>query len=674
MIISNLPLGLKYANLNIKVKQFFQNFKDPKYLVKIALVAAVYFASAKFGLSFAFGVRQVSVVWPPTGIAIAVLLLFGPKFWPGILIGAFASNITTMETVSTALAISIGNTLEGIFANYLLSRFNFDKSFHKVSDIIKFDVLAAGVATLVSATIGTITLGFGGTISWLIFWPTWLTWWLGDATGAIIYAPLILSLPHLKHIKFDIFKILEGMGLLSSTIIVSLLVFTSYLSMVFMPYPIQYIIFPLMIWAALSFGIPGTTWTTFILSIISILGFEAGGGHFATLENSDVALTLLQVLVSTFSVTSMVLAATIEERRNFQDKIEQNEKKFRALIENSSDVIVLMDKTGRIRYTSPSTYKVLKFTPDELLGTSAFDRIHPEDRLRLISLFQKLVDEPGKTINATFRLIRKDQGIIWVDGTGSNLLEDPSISSIIINYRDVTEHQKIDEAKTEFVSLSAHQLRSPLSTIRWYTEALMKEKTFPKSLKSYLLEVYEAVLNMNETISLLLDISKFELGTVQVSIGNVDLNSIVDEILISKNKQILDKNLTIIKDYKNEIPEIIGDARLIKIIIENLISNAIKYTSQGGKITLNFTPEKDTILFKITDTGIGIPVKDQEKIFTKLYRGSNVKEVQQTGLGLGLYLIRLIIDLKGGSIWFESEEGKGTTFFVEFPKKIEVKK
>jgi len=201
----------------------------------------------------------------------------------------------------------------------------------------------------------------------------------------------------------------------------------------------------------------------------------------------------------------------------------------------------------------------------------------------------------------------------------------------------------------------------------------LKEKSFPAKLKNNLSQVYSAVLSMNDIVNLLLEVSRFELGGVNVSEIPLHLDKVITEIIKQKSKAILAKDIKV-SLTNGKTPEFIGDEKLIGVIIENLLNNSIKYTPPGGKIDISLTNKNESILFKISDTGIGIPVDDQPKIFTKLFRGGNVKLSQQGGLGLGLYLVRLVIDLKGGKIWFESTEGVGTTFFVEFPKKIKAHK
>ena len=184
---------------------------NSKFLLKIAAIAVLYYLSAKFGLSLAFSYKQVTLVWPPTGISIAVLLLLGRNYWPGILLGAFVANITANESITQALGIAVGNTLEAYTATYLLQRFGFERPLTKFKDVILFVVFAAIFAPMISATIGVASLIYGGIGSWGNYFPVWITWWLGNAIGAIVIGAFILSWSILPKIKLTTSFIVEAL-------------------------------------------------------------------------------------------------------------------------------------------------------------------------------------------------------------------------------------------------------------------------------------------------------------------------------------------------------------------------------------------------------------------------------------------------------------------------------
>ncbi len=641
-----------------------------KYILQILILAGVYFLAAKFGLSLAIGVKQVTLVWPPTGIAIAALLLFNKRLWPGILIGAFLANVTTHETITIASQIAIGNTLEALAGWFLLNKFGFDKEFQHIEDIVKFMLWGAIVPTLVSATIGTTALVLGGTIGWQIYGQTWLTWWLGDTVGAIIFAPLILSLKDIKVFPFSFRKLLEFVALVISTAFTSILVFTGYVSDTFSMYPTKYLVFPFMIWAALRFGVPGATWISLLISVISILGFAAGSGPFSNLGSPTIGLTLLQLLMAVFSVTSIILAAAIEERKRSEGKVKVSEQRFRSLIENSYEAIILVDAKATIMYSSPSVKRILGFSPSELEKTNGFNLIYKDDKTYLVKTLASLILTSGKTVQVENRIVRKDGVVRWMEAVGTNLLQEEGVGGIVINFRDITDHKKIDEVKTEFVSLAAHELRSPLSNIRWYTESLLKiEPKLSDKPEKYVNEIYASTLKMASLVNLLLNVSKVELGKLVDQPELVDLARLTRDLLQNIKPKLRERDIKLTESVGGDELNILVDPNLVKIIIENIVGNAVKYTPDRGKISVSMKLIKDNVHIEIKDSGVGIPKGQQDKIFTKLFRADNVKKRYPDGTGLGLYLVKAVVDKLEGKIWFESTEEKGTTFFVEFPNK-----
>src|SRR5256712_2114166 len=161
--------------------------------VAAALLAAVYLAVARWGLRLAFVNPSATPIWPPTGIALAALLVLGYRVWPGILLGAFLANLLTAGSVASSIGIAVGNTLEGVVGAYLVNRFAHGwKAFERAQDVLKFAVLAGIVSTTVSATIGVTSLSLAHLASWAKYVPIWVTWWLGDAGGALVVAPLLV--------------------------------------------------------------------------------------------------------------------------------------------------------------------------------------------------------------------------------------------------------------------------------------------------------------------------------------------------------------------------------------------------------------------------------------------------------------------------------------------------
>jgi signal transduction histidine kinase len=267
-------------------------------------------------------------------------------------------------------------------------------------------------------------------------------------------------------------------------------------------------------------------------------------------------------------------------------------------------------------------------------------------------------------------LIRKDGTRLPVADAAAPIINSKGeILGSVVVFRDVSKEREIDKAKTEFVSLASHELRGPIAAMNWNSEMLMSndfDKLTPKQ-REYIKVTYQSGQRMSELVNALLNVSRLELGTFVIEPKKADIFEIAKICIKEIEPQLLLKKLHFKTKFDKEIPEIMADPKLLGIVFRNLLTNAVKYTPIGGKIEFVIEQENDGIMIKLIDTGIGIPKNQQDKIFTKLFRADNVKIVDPNGTGLGLYIVKEILDHSGGKIWFESKLGKGTTFYVSLP-------
>jgi len=284
------------------------------------------------------------------------------------------------------------------------------------------------------------------------------------------------------------------------------------------------------------------------------------------------------------------------------------------------------------------------------------------------------------TIKQEIPATRRDLIITKVDGKKVRLamLSNPvfdaqgKLEMAIVVLLDITDEYFIDRAKTEFVSLASHQLRTPLSAMNWYSEMLLKGYADPltKSQKNFVEEIYKSSQRMSDLVSTLLNVSRIELGSFAVEPVQYDVCKLINTITEELQLQITEKKITLVQNCKLTQPVVPLDPKLMGIVIENLLTNSIKYTAAGGIIKIGATSQKDgSVVLTVEDNGYGIPQSEQSKIFTKLYRGDNIKMLDTQGNGLGLYMIKSILNSSGCDIWFESAENNGTVFFVKIPKK-----
>jgi signal transduction histidine kinase len=242
-------------------------------------------------------------------------------------------------------------------------------------------------------------------------------------------------------------------------------------------------------------------------------------------------------------------------------------------------------------------------------------------------------------------------------------------AGVVTTIRDISQQAAIDKAKDEFVSLASHQLRTPLSTISWYLEMVLGGDVgkVTDEQKKYLNEVFAANQRMVTLVNSLLNVSRIDLGTFAIEPQPTDLKVTVANVLTELSSQIQTKQMKIVTDFVEGLKLYNADPKLMHIIFQNLISNAVKYTPAKGQVVITITSGHDKLLITVADNGYGIPKNQQAKIFTKLFRADNAIAKDTDGTGLGLYLIKAIVEEAGGTISFTSQENEGTTFVIKLP-------
>jgi len=291
--------------------------------ITLTVLLVGYFFCGKLGLKLAFVNASATAVWPATGLAIASLILLGLRAWPVITIGAFLVNITTTGFLISSLGISIGNTLEAVVGAYLVMRFAGGRNaFVRASDTFRFVFFAGGLATAISATIGVLTLALTGNAQWADFWPIWLTWWLGDASGAILVVPLVIIWTRKWPVEWSLRRIAEAALLLCGVLFVAVIIFTGF------PfprrYPLQFLFIPFLLWVSYRFSLRETVTTISAISGLALWATLHGLGPFAATGATapNTSLLLLQGFIGVVSIATLGMAALAHERQQAQAALE----------------------------------------------------------------------------------------------------------------------------------------------------------------------------------------------------------------------------------------------------------------------------------------------------------------------------------------------------------------
>src|SRR5262245_39007609 len=360
-------------------------------VVAFVAVAAACLAAGKLGLAVASVHPSATAVWAPTGIALAAFLRLGPRVWPAVFCAAFLVNVTTAGSIATSIGIALGNTLEAAVGAYLVMRFApASPSFSRPADVFTFTALAALVSPAVSAFFGVTSLALGGYARWADYGAIWATWWLGDAAGALIVAPPLLLWSEGRPLRLRWRRLGEALLMLLVVVAVGRAVFSSWL-----PAPVQRLEFlgiPALVWVALRFGQREAVTATLVMSALAIWGTVQGVGPFAG-GASNAALLSLQAYMSIITLTALVLAAAVDDRRRADlarlgeardrvrahEALEKSEELHRAIAELASDfaVIVRVEPEGAVALESATEgfRRVTGYRPDELAGPASWQRL-----------------------------------------------------------------------------------------------------------------------------------------------------------------------------------------------------------------------------------------------------------------------------------------------------------
>lgn len=361
--------------------------------------------------------------------------------------------------------------------------------------------------------------------------------------------------------------------------------------------------------------------------------------------------------------------------RRAQQTIHERQAEAEALFTSIGDGAISTDEFGRITRVNPAAHTLLGFSEDELHG-SWFPK-------KIIALNEKdepinLIDRPitrafltGKPVSDKLYYRAKDGQSIPVAVNVSPILLDGKPLGAIEVFRDITLEREIDRMKSEFISLASHQLRTPLSAIKTYAHMLESGYMGELSVdqRQALSTITGATNRMNELISTLLNITRIESGMISVRPRQFNINEAMQEIWPELLLMAEAKKIKLLLQYKETCSvSIKTDSLIVKEIMTNLVSNAIKYTPDGGKVAIHIDCRKDDILAEIRDNGWGIPKESQDQVFSKFFRAQNIVKRETTGTGLGLYLVKGLVEALGGEIWFKSKEGSGTQFFFTIPR------
>ena len=367
-----------------------------------------------------------------------------------------------------------------------------------------------------------------------------------------------------------------------------------------------------------------------------------------------------------------VLEARTNELEFAKNKIEeevQNVRKFQKAVDSSTEAVSITKPDGTIIYVNPAWVTLNGYTVQDAIGRNP--RILKDAATRpevFPAMWEKI--SAGLTYHSEDIVNKRKDGSIYLAELSIYPISEGEQTLFYVSIcQDISLRKEIDRAKSEFVSLASHQLRTPLSAILWYSEMLLSKYVgvLNEKQRQYVEEIYAGNLRMVELVNALLNVSRLELGTFAIEPKAVNLVEICQSVLTELEPSIAEKQQVVERNFANAPSVYQGDPNLLRIIFQNFLSNSVKYTQAGGTIAVEISTYQNMLYVRVSDNGYGIPKSQHTKMFQKFFRADNVRQKDTEGTGLGMYIVKAIVETSGGQLSFESEENKGTTFHIFLP-------
>jgi PAS domain S-box-containing protein len=660
-------------------------------------LAIVYFAAAELGLSLASVHSNVTPVWPPAGIAIASLLIFGLRLWPGIFVGAFAANLLTSIPVPAALGIAFGNTLLALVAYWLLLRFaRWRRSLDSVSEVMNFVVCAAVIAPLVSATIGSLSLWLAGAKE---FTPLWLTWWMGDGFGALIVGSLLLSWSRPE--KLEVRKLAEIASLFVLLFIVSLVVFGGWFPGPVKTYPLAYLCLPCLLWAALRFDQRIVTAGIVVMAALAVWGANNGYGPFVQ-PNPNVSLLLLISFVGTTSLMTLVVGAVTSERRKAEadkdklgSELEHHRRRIEDIVAHVPGVVWEAwgkpdERNQRIDFVSDHVETMLGYSCQEWLAIPNFwlQVVHPDDRERAAAEAAAIFAS-GKGGSSRFRWLHKDGHEVWVEARSIVVCDETGpvgmrgvtmditaavraeIERAELLRRESHAREQAEEAsrlKEEFLATVSHELRTPLNAVVGWSR-LLRAGQLDEAGANHAIEIIERNAFMQkQIIEDLLDVSRIVTGKLRINTEPIDLLLVIHAAIDAIRPAAEAKEIDIRTHFDTADVMVRADVERLQQVFWNLLANAVKFTPARGTIDVSLSQYDSLAEVRIEDSGPGVPADFLPRIFERFSQADGSSTRKHGGLGLGLAIVRHLVELHGGTVSASNrDENGGAVLTVSLP-------
>ena len=673
----------------------------------LALLTVGYIAAGRIGLLLAFANENASPVWPPTGLAIAALLLVGVRAWPAVALGAFVVNLANTGSIPASLLIAVGNTLEAVAGAWLVNRFARGRSaFDSTADVLRFVLSAAGAAAI-AASIGTATVAIASLGTRTDPAAVWLTWWLGDTVGAIVVAPIVV-LWERRPLLADLARQLPERVVLLATLGLSAFA-------VFSPWPpgrpdFPVMLIPVMLWSAFRFGAWFTALCSAMVAVVAIYGTLRGWGPFGRWSLND-ALLILQAFVGMTTTMMLSVAAEVSRRRNVERDLRRlNDGLERTITERTDELVKVNERlleaqevahvgswewdigSDRI-WWSDEMFRIYGLERGARIGYDTFlNRLHPDDRSVVDTTVRQAMAD-GRPFAFDHRVIREDGTVRVLYGAGHVIFDAASrpIRMVGIGH-DITERKEAEEARAEliqeqarrheaeessrakdqFLAILSHELRTPLNAALGWAHMLREMPRDAPATRHAVDTIYRNLLVQAGLVSDIVDISRITKGALVIESAPVDLAAVINGAMDMVRESARTRQITLESQVNGDSVALVGDAKRLQQVFWNLLSNGVRFGRDGGLVSVKAESAGKSVRITVEDDGPGIDPDFLPHVFEPFRQADGSPRRAHDGLGLGLAIARHLVELHGGSMSASNRPLGGAQLTVVLPAKSAV--
>jgi PAS domain S-box-containing protein len=383
-------------------------------------------------------------------------------------------------------------------------------------------------------------------------------------------------------------------------------------------------------------------------------------------HHSDAKLYAIATLL--FMAEALLVSGLFRLIESVHQQLRASEEKFRGIIEKSADGFLMADEKGLITYGSPSVGHLLGYTVSELQDKRLNELVHPEELRSFDLSFLRLLRIPGEYHGFLQRLQTRAGDWIWIEGSVINLLQDPRIRSLVLNFRNVSKRVQQAREQEDFVHITAHELKTPITALKGFLQIIRRNHNREERQKDnhHLQRMDSQLDHLMLLIEDMLNTSRIGAGELQYHFAWFNLNETVREAVLAL-QNTTDSHQLVLTEVPT--PAIYGDQERIRQVITNLLNNAVKYSPGKEIVAISLSAGDGQAILAVKDQGIGIPRDQQEKIFGRFYRADNLPQNEFQGLGLGLFIAQEIIRRHQGEMGVDSEDGHGSKFWFSLPVK-----